>query len=148
ATLAAIADPRTELTDHFKAQIPHVRAYADYRELLHDPQVQGVIIATPTSTHYEIVIEAAKARKAIFCEKPTALTLQATDEMLDAVHQAGVLFQVGFMRRFDHAYVGAKRKIDEGVIGDPVAIRAIGRDAGRTSLEFANPAVSGGLIVD
>lgn len=148
AALVAVADPRTEVTDPFSAQVPNVRVYADYQELLHDANVKGVIIATPTSTHHEIVIKAAQAGKAIFCEKPTALTLKATDEMLAAVQQAGVLFQVGFMRRFDQAYAEAKRKIEAGVIGEPVTIRAIGRDAGRTSLEFANPAVSGGLIVD
>lgn len=148
ATLVAVADPRKEVTDSFSRQVAGVHIYTNYHDLLDDPRVRGVIIATPTSTHRDIVIEAAKAGKAIFCEKPTALTLSATDEMLAAVREAGVLFQVGFMRRFDHAYVGAKRKIDEGVIGDPVTIRAIGRDAGRTSLEFANPEVSGGLIVD
>lgn len=148
AALVAVADPRKEVTDLFAAQVAGVQVCADYHDLLNDPRIDGVIVATPTSTHRDIVIEAAHAGKAIFCEKPTALTLSATDEMLKAVDQAGVLFQVGFMRRFDHAYVGAKRKIDEGVIGEPVTIRAIGRDAGRTSLEFANPAVSGGLIVD
>jgi inositol 2-dehydrogenase len=148
AVLVAVADPRQDVTDPFTMQVAGVQVYADYHDLLNDPRIHGVIIATPTSTHRDIVIEAAQAGKAIFCEKPTALTLSATDEMLMAVDQAGVVFQVGFMRRFDHAYLGAKRKIDEGVIGDPVTIRAIGRDAGRTSLEFANPAVSGGLIVD
>jgi scyllo-inositol 2-dehydrogenase (NAD+) len=95
-----------------------------------------------------VVIAAAKAGKAIFCEKPTSLSLTTTDEMIAAVEAAGVIFQVGFMRRFDEGYVEAKRKIDEGIIGRPVTIRSIGRDPFRTSLEFANPAVSGGLIVD
>jgi predicted dehydrogenase len=116
--------------------------------LLAQPDIQGVIIASPTSTHYDVVIAAAQAGKAIFCEKPTSLTLATTDEMVDAVNKAGVMFQVGFMRRFDKGYVEAKRQIDAGVIGQPVTIRSIGRDPFRTSLEFANPAVSGGLIVD
>jgi predicted dehydrogenase len=59
-----------------------------------------------------------------------------------------VLLQVGFMRRFDVGYADAKRKIDAGLIGQPVTIRSIGRDPYRTSLEYANPAISGGLIVD
>jgi predicted dehydrogenase len=125
-----------------------IRAYADFHDLLHDPQVQGVIIASPTSTHRDVVIAAADAGKAIFCEKPTALTLSATDEMLAAVERAGVVFQVGFMRRFDRAYADAHAKIESGLIGEPVNIRSIGRDPFRTSLEYANPAVSGGLIVD
>lgn len=148
AELVAAADPDPERITQFASQISSVQTFSDYHDLLNHPQVTGVIVASPTSTHHEVVIDAAYAGKAIFCEKPTALTLEATDEMIEAVNQAGVLFQVGLMRRFDHAYAEAKRKIDEGIIGQPVTIRSIGRDPHRTSLEFANPAVSGGLIVD
>lgn len=148
ASLVAVADPRAEALEQFAASVGGVRTYADYHELLAQRDIQAVIVASPTHTHHEVVIAAAEAGKAIFCEKPTALTLAATDEMLAAVQQASVLFQVGFMRRFDRAYVDAKHKIEAGLIGQPVNIRSIGRDPFRTSLEFANPAVSGGLIVD
>ena len=148
AQLLAIADPNSAARERFTASFGTIRTYADYHDLLADPTIQGVIVATPTNTHQEVVIAAANAKKAIFCEKPTALSLQATDEMLAAVQKAGVIFQVGFMRRFDVAYAEAKRKIDGGLIGQPVTIRSIGRDPFRTSLEFANPAVSGGIIVD
>src|SRR5258708_6541505 len=148
ANLVAIADPRADARDQFQARQAAVKTYEDYHDLLKDGDLQGAIIATPTSTHREIVIAAAQAGKAIFCEKPTSLSLATTDEMLGAVEAAGVIFQVGFMRRFDEGYIEARRKIDAGVIGRPVTIRSIGRDPFRTSLEFANPAVSGGLIVD
>lgn len=148
ARLTAVADPRQEITASFAEQYPDLRIYADYHDLLQHPNVQGVIVATPTSTHREIVIAAAKAGKAIFCEKPTALTLEATDDMLEAVRRAGVMFQVGFMRRFDSAYAEARRKIEQGMIGQPVTIRSIGRDPFRTSLEYADPRMSGGLIID
>src|SRR5205807_6804926 len=68
--------------------------------------------------------------------------------MMAAVSSAGVMFQVGFMRRFDKGYAEAKRQIEAGVIGQPVTIRSIGRDPFRTSLEYANPTLSGGLIID
>ena len=148
AALVAVADPDVEATDRFAAQVSSVRIYADYHDLLANPDVQGVIVASPTSTHPEVVIAAAQAGKAIFCEKPLALTLWETDETTAAVDRAGVPLQIGFMRRFDRGYADAKRKIDAGVIGQPVAIRSIGRDPFRTSLEYANPAVSGGIIVD
>ena len=148
AELVAVADPRKEVTDAFTANVGGVTVYADYRDLLAQPNIDGIIVATPTSTHEEVVIAAANAGKAVFCEKPTALTLEATDRMLAAVSKAGIVLQVGFMRRFDDGCAEAKRQLDAGVIGQPVAIRSIGRDAGRTSLEYANPAVSGGLIVD
>lgn len=148
ARLVAISDSRPEVLQQFARASSDLKTYANYHDLLANPEVQAVIIATPTSTHRELVIEAAKAGKAIFCEKPTALTLSETDEMIAAVEKAGVMFQVGFMRRFDKHYMAAYRMIEAGKIGKPIVIRSIGRDPIRTSLEFANPAVSGGLIVD
>jgi scyllo-inositol 2-dehydrogenase (NAD+) len=144
AALVAVSDPQESVL----AQYSGVKTYLDYHALLADPDVQAVIVTTPTHTHREVVTAAAEAGKAIFCEKPTALTLRETVMMLDAIRTAGVPFQVGFMRRFDRAYVEAKRQIDAGVIGQPVAARSVSRDPFRTSLEYANPAVSGGLIVD
>lgn len=148
AWLVAVADMRSEVATQFADRVGGATIYTDYHDLLADPNVQAVIVTTPTSTHREVVIAAAEAGKAIFCEKPTALTLSATDEMIAAVEKAKVMFQVGFMRRFDTGYEAAKRQIENGAIGDPVTIRSIGRDPFRTSLEYANPAVSGGLILD
>jgi predicted dehydrogenase len=139
---------REDVVASFADRVGGAKTYVDYHDLLLDPNVQAVIITTPTSTHRDVVIAAAAAGKAIFCEKPTALTLSATDEMIEAVEKAHVMFQVGFMRRFDSGYAAAKRQIEAGAIGDPVVIRSIGRDPFRTSLEYANPAVSGGLILD
>jgi inositol 2-dehydrogenase len=144
ADLVAVADSSAEA----RAAFSSTTTYADYHDLLGNPNVQGVIIATPTSTHEAVVIAAAQAGKAIFCEKPTALTLAATDNMIAAVEKQGVLFQVGFMRRFDKHYAAAYARIQAGAIGTPIVARSIGRDPFRTSLEFANPDISGGLIVD
>jgi scyllo-inositol 2-dehydrogenase (NAD+) len=148
AALVAVADPMETARNDFAAKVSGVQVYSDYHDLLKNPDVQGVIVASPTSTHRDVVIAAAEAGKQIFCEKPTALTLQATDEMIAAVEKAGVILQVGFMRRFDKGCAEARRQIEAGAIGKPVTIRSIGRDPFRTSLEYANPAVSGGLIVD
>ncbi len=148
ARLAAVADPRQDVVQAFTSDFPAVAVYDDYHALLQHPDLHAIIIATPTSTHRDIVIAAAESGKAIFCEKPTALTLSATDEMLEAVYRCHVIFQVGFMRRFDNGYTEAWRKISQDVIGQPVAVRSIGRDPYRTSLEYANPHISGGLIVD
>lgn len=148
ADLVAIADSRAEVTERFAENVGGITTYNTHSALLEDARVQAVIIATPTSTHRDIVIDAAHAGKAIFCEKPTALTLSATDEMISAVEAAQVLFQVGFMRRFDRGYMAAKERIDAGLIGQPVTIRSVSRDPFRTSLEYADPQVSGGIIVD
>jgi inositol 2-dehydrogenase len=148
ANLVAVADMRSDVVASFADRVGGAKTYVDYRDLLADPNVQAVIVTTPTSTHRDVVIAAAAAGKAIFCEKPTALTLAETDQMIAAVEKAHVMFQVGFMRRFDSGYAAAKRHLEAGAIGDPVVIRSIGRDPFRTSLEYANPAVSGGLILD
>ena len=122
--------------------------YADYNELLAQPDLDAVVIVTPTSTHVEVVKAAAAAGKHIFTEKPLALTLAGCDEAIAAVNEAGVKMQVGFMRRFDPAYVAAKQKIDEGAIGRPVMFKSTGRDPWRTSLEYARRENSGGIILD
>jgi len=110
--------------------------------------VDGVIVATLTHTHHDIVIAAAETGKAVFCEKPIALTLAETDAMIAAIDRAGVLFQVGFMRRFDKGYLAAKNKIEAGEIGTPLVAHSISRDPDCPAADWADPAVSGGLILD
>jgi scyllo-inositol 2-dehydrogenase (NAD+) len=147
ARLAGVSDFMPELA----AQIANehgCRQFITAEEMLSEASIDAVVIATPTSTHSELVIAAAAAGKAVFCEKPTALTLAETDRMIAAVDEAGVPLQIGFMRRFDKGYLAAKEKIDAGLIGQPVTIRSISRDPFRTSLEFANPKKSGGILID
>jgi inositol 2-dehydrogenase len=120
----------------------------DYGEILGDAAIQAVFVTSPTSTHREVVMSAAQAGKAIFCEKPIALSLKDTDDMIAAIDQHGVMFQAGFMRRFDRGYAAAKQKIEAGAIGKPVTFKSIGRDPFCPDLEYARPNVSGGLILD
>ena len=72
--------------------------------------------------------EAADAGKHILCEKPIALTLEDTREAIDVVAARGVLLAIGFNRRYDPAYVAAKRALDAGDIGDPWIVKLVGRD--------------------
>jgi scyllo-inositol 2-dehydrogenase (NAD+) len=126
--------------------VPH--SFSEAHELLALRELDAVVIATPTSTHHELVIAAAEAGKAIFCEKPLALTLEQTREALEAVERAQVPLQVGFMRRFDTGYQKAKALIESGAIGTPVTFKSIGRDPFCPRREYADPRVSGGLIFD
>lgn len=142
----ADADPKTsaEVAGRFGAN----HHYTDHCDILKREDIDAVVIATPTSTHVQVIKDAAIAGKHIFSEKPLGMTLDMCDEAIAAVQQAGVKLQLGFMRRFDAAYAMAKKKIDEGAIGQPVAFHAISRDKGRTSLEFARRENSGGMIMD
>ena len=140
----AVAERAAQLAEEFGVE----SWTADFREILDDSSVDAIFVTSSTSTHREVVIAAAEAGKAIFCEKPIALTLEDTDEMIAAIDRKGVMFQAGFMRRFDRGYAAAKRKIEAGAIGEPVTFKSIGRDPFCPDLEYAKPSVSGGLILD
>jgi inositol 2-dehydrogenase len=146
--LAAVADTDPKTSQEVAARFGAKHHYTDYHELLKREDIDAVVIVTPTSTHAEIIKAAAAAGKHIFSEKPLAQTLALCDEAIAAVASAGVKLQLGFMRRFDPAYVLAKKKINEGLIGNPVMFRSTSRDPKRTSLDFARRENSGGLILD
>jgi predicted dehydrogenase len=113
-----------------------------------DPNVDAIVIVTSTHAHRDNVVVAAGSKKPTFCEKPPALSLAECAAMAGAVEKSGAFFQMGFMRRFDPGYAAAKEKIAQGAIGRPVVFKSSSRDPFRPSLEYANPASSGGIMVD
>ncbi len=145
ARLTAVSDPIESRTAEVAAQLG-ARGYADWREAVADPSVDAVIIVTPSTTHAEICLEAARLGKAIFCEKPLALTVPECEAIDKAVRESGVLFQLGFMRRFDPGYAAAKRAIEEGAIGEVVAYNGISRDPQAPPRDYV--AQSGGIYLD
>jgi inositol 2-dehydrogenase len=148
ATLYAVADVRLAAAEAARAEFGAARAVADYRELLTDKNVDGIVVMTPTKLHKDVVIDAARAGKAIFCEKPLSLAIEDAQEMKDAVAQSGVFFQLGFMRRFDPGYAAAKKKIAEGAIGRPCVFKSTSKDKERPPLDYLRPENSGGLFID
>jgi myo-inositol 2-dehydrogenase/D-chiro-inositol 1-dehydrogenase len=146
AELAAIADVNGAAAEALASRVRCQRWTADPAAVLSDPAIDAVVIASSTDSHAPLIIGAAEAGKQIFCEKPIALDLEATDRALDAVAQAGVRLQMGFQRRFDKAYHRAKELIDAGAIGRVEMIHDAMRDpepAPRAYLE-----TSGGLYRD
>jgi len=146
--LVAVADIDPKTSQEVAARYGIRDHYTDYQELLKREDIDAVVVVTPTATHAEVIKAAAAAGKHIFSEKPLAQSLAMCDAAIAAVSSAGVKLQLGFMRRFDPAYVMAKKKIEEGVIGTPVMFRSTSRDPKRTSLDFARRENSGGLIMD
>jgi scyllo-inositol 2-dehydrogenase (NAD+) len=146
--LLAVADVNEPARSQVANELGVSYTFADPLELIALPDVDAVFITTPTSTHHDLVVAAAGAGKAIFCEKPLALTLEETRSAMEAVAQAQVPLQVGFMRRFDAAYQKAKTLIDSGQIGYPVTFKSLSRDPFCPQPEYADPAKSGGLILD
>jgi scyllo-inositol 2-dehydrogenase (NAD+) len=147
-TVAAVADADRSLAGSIAEEFGVPKAYGSAEELIADPNVEAVVIVTPTHAHRQNVLAAAAAKKPTFCEKPPALTLDECRAMTAAVEESGAFFQMGFMRRFDPGYAAAKERIAQGAIGRPVVFKSSSRDPFRPSLEYANPASSGGIMVD
>jgi inositol 2-dehydrogenase len=146
--LVAVADTNPSAAEEVACEFEVARSYVEPEALLDDRSVDAVVIASPTSTHRALAIAAAARRKPTFCEKPLALTLPEALQMRRAVEEAGQFFQMGFMRRFDPGYAAAHRQMTEGVIGTPVVFKSTSRDPHRTTLEYADPRSSGGMILD
>jgi myo-inositol 2-dehydrogenase/D-chiro-inositol 1-dehydrogenase len=146
ATVVAIADVDLAAAQELAARL-HVRAVEeDYHTLLSDPTIDAVAICSSTDTHAGITVEAARAGKHIFCEKPIHLDLEKIDAALAAVEQAGVKLQVGFNRRFDPNFRKVREMVAEGKIGTPHIIRITSRDPAPPPLSYVK--VSGGMFLD
>ena len=125
ARLVAISDPDEATRKSVVEELGIERAYDGYEELIADPEVDAVIIVTPTRFHREIAVAAARNGKHILCEKPMAMTTVECDEMIAAAAEARVNLQIGFMRRFAPAFHDIKQRIDAGEIGDVVMVRSL-----------------------
>lgn len=145
AQLACVfdADPAVARQAAEQFGVPWVKSYED---MLADGRVDAVAIATPTGTHAEFCVRAARAGKHIFCEKPISLDRQASIEAIAAAGDAGVTFQVGFHRRFDPDWAAATARIRAGELGDVYLFRTSLRDMTPPRPEFL--AGSGGFFVD
>ena len=124
ARVAAVADAVAEARGAASAELGGVPEYADFRTLLDDRGVQGVVIAAPTAMHRKIAVAAAEAGKHIFCEKPMAMNAGECDAMIAAAGKAGVVLQIGFMRRFDESFRAAHERARAGEIGDVVLVKS------------------------
>jgi myo-inositol 2-dehydrogenase/D-chiro-inositol 1-dehydrogenase len=118
----------------------------DYRAILDAPEIQAVIICSPTHTHAHIIQEAARAGKHIFCEKPIALNLPIIDQVLETVKSAGVKLQIGFNRRFDANFQRVRQAIEKSEIGQARQLQIISRDPAPPPPEYIR--TSGGIFLD
>ena len=105
---------------------PEVKAYVDYRELLADPKVDAVIIATPDHWHCPIVLDAVKAGKDIYCEKGFSRTLPEAKRMRAALKGSRVVFQLGHHARQATCALQAKELLAQEILG-PITLVRTGR---------------------
>jgi myo-inositol 2-dehydrogenase / D-chiro-inositol 1-dehydrogenase len=155
ADLLARQVPGAAVTRVYDAHEPSARGVADtlgvsaageVDEVLAAEDVDAVAICSSTATHADLIVAAAEAGKAIFCEKPVSLDLAEVDRALAAVDAAGVPFQIGFNRRFDPAHAAVAEAVAGGEIGEPQLARISSRDPAPPPFEYVRG--SGGIFLD
>ena len=145
ASLAMVQDINNDaaLAVGEQLDVPHA---TEVDEVLSSDEVDAVAICSSTDTHVPFMIAAARAGKAIFCEKPISLDLAKVDEALAVITSSGVPFQVGFNRRFDAAHASVRDAVIGGSVGDLHMVRISSRDPAPPPISYIE--VSGGIFLD
>ncbi len=146
AEVVAVADANMALAAEVAGGLGIRNVYGNYLDVIGHPEVEAVVICSPTDTHAQYIVKAAEAGKHIFCEKPVDLSLDVIRGALDAVDKAGVKLMVGFNRRFDPNFLKLKQMVVDGKIGEPHILKITSRDPAPPPAEYS--AVSGGMFLD
>jgi myo-inositol 2-dehydrogenase/D-chiro-inositol 1-dehydrogenase len=118
----------------------------DFDELLAVPELDAVVICSPTDTHADYVVKAAKAGKQIFCEKPLDLSLERVKEVLEIIEECGVKLMLGFNRRFDPEFKKIRKLVLNDAVGDVQIVKITSHDPGPPPVSYVK--VSGGMFLD
>ncbi|AKI98295.1 oxidoreductase [Kosmotoga pacifica] len=146
AEVKILADPRVEETEEWGRNLGDFEIVADWHIPLKDPEIDAVVIASPTTLHGEMLKEAVKAGKHVFMEKPLAHDLETAKELFETLSNVSVKIQIAFNRRFDHNFRKIKSFIDSGKLGEVHLIRTTSRDPHLPDIEFVKK--SGGIFFD
>ncbi len=119
ARVVAVAEPREDAGQALAAE-HGATWHADYDDLLARPDVDLVVLGTPSGMHPDQAVRAAGAGKHVVSEKPMAITLEGADRMIAACEEAGVTLAVIFQNRFNPAALRLKRAVEAGLFGQPV----------------------------
>lgn len=144
STLVAIADPFPKAAESLAAATgAEVR---DIDTIFTSKDIDAIMICTPTTTHADFIERAARAGKAIFCEKPVDLDSARVVKTLKIVEETGAKLMVGFNRRFDPNFGNLQARIAEGTVGNVELVTILSRDPGAPPVSYI--ATSGGLFRD
>jgi myo-inositol 2-dehydrogenase/D-chiro-inositol 1-dehydrogenase/scyllo-inositol 2-dehydrogenase (NAD+) len=124
AQVTCLVDPVEEVLQATGDEYGIEARFRSLEEAVEKADFDAVVITTPTFTHRDLAVQAAQAGKHVFLEKPMALNLDECDAIISAVEKAGVLLQVGFMRRFDPEFAAAAERIQAGEIGVPMMVKS------------------------
>jgi myo-inositol 2-dehydrogenase / D-chiro-inositol 1-dehydrogenase len=148
ARLAGIADTNVDAARRLADDVGQPPVFASLDEMLAAGTVDAVLVATSSSGHLAAIRAAAAAGRDVLCEKPIALTIEDTNAAVAAADAAGIRLQVGFMRRWDADYRRAQARLAGGSLGRPILFKSLQFDPEPPPVAFADPAVSGGIMVD
>jgi predicted dehydrogenase len=123
AEIVALCDTYQPNLDQAASLVPSATCYTDYRKLLENPDIKGVIIATPLNDHAQITIDALNAGKHVLCEKAMAYTMEDCKRMYDTWKSSGLVMIIGQQRLYDPKYAKAMEMIHSGEAGDVVNVR-------------------------
>lgn len=115
--LSAICDSSLQALDALKAKYPEVKCTTDYREILDDPQIKGIVIASPAATHFSLAREALLSGKDVFVEKPLALNVPEAEELKDIAQSNSLILMVGHLLQYHPAFIKLKELIHDGELG-------------------------------
>ena len=147
ATVKTIADPfMNEKTEAWAKSLGVEKTTKDYHEILNDPEITAVLICASTDQHSPLSIEALKAGKHVFCEKPIDHDVNKIKKVLQVVKETGKKYQVGFNRRFDHNFRAIHEAVKAGKVGKQQIIKITSRDPEPPSIDYVK--VSGGIFLD
>lgn len=147
ARIKTLADPfMSEETAQWAKSMGVANISKDYKEIIADPEIDAVLICSSTDTHSPISVEAIRAGKHVFCEKPIDHDIQRIQEVIDALKENPVKYQVGFNRRFDHNFEAVRAAVEAGKVGDIHVIKVTSRDPEPPSADYVK--VSGGIFLD
>lgn len=146
AKVVAITDVNRAAASEVATRCGIAKVAESAEELFADPAIDAVLICSPTGTHADLIVAAAKAGKHIFCEKPIAFSLEKIDCALAAVKAAGVQLQIGFNRRFDANFARVRHAVVSGEIGALRLMHIISRDPAPPPLSYVRS--SGGIFLD
>jgi len=117
AKIVAVADlSKRALTKAKDAGVKKI--FSDYKNLIEDPEIDGVIIALPTHLHLQCAKQAAEAKKHVFMEKPIARSLEEAKEIVSVAENNSVKLMIGYPLRFDAEFLDLRKKIKQGILGD------------------------------
>jgi myo-inositol 2-dehydrogenase / D-chiro-inositol 1-dehydrogenase len=145
--LVACTDAVPEVAERFAAE-HGLAVYPAFADVLADPDVDAVLIATPNGLHADQTIAALDAGKHVFCQKPISLTTDDAERVVAAGRASDRVLQFGFMLRFTPPLTRVKELVDSGAIGSPIALTANIFGWEPSADWFYDRAAGGGVILD